>query len=190
MLGKCLVFVACTLTCALLNHAAWCQLAPQQADSLTGDKLVCALNPRCGHTVSPGRHRRGLTISEPDAPERIAPAFFNSITFEFDSVELTTEARNTLDRIGEALQDPSIRALNYRIEGHTDAKGSAPYNQLLSERRAQAVRNYLITKHNINENRLLAIGFGKTQPLPDPPAPSPYAAINRRVQFTLVPPPS
>ena len=71
-----------------------------------------------------------------------------------------------LDRIADALNDPKLRTLDYRIEGHTDAKGSIPYNQSLSERRAQAVRDYLITTHGISEHRLAAVGFGKTQPLP------------------------
>jgi len=73
--------------------------------------------------------------------------------------------------------------LDYRIEGHTDAKGSIAYNQVLSQRRAEAARNYLITM-GIGEERLIAVGFGKTRPLPNPPAASPYAPINRRVQFS------
>src|SRR5262249_1387804 len=67
-----------------------------------------------------------------------------------------------------ALRDPSNRALDYRIEGHTDAKGSIAYNQVLSQRRAEAARNYLITM-GIGEERLSAVGFGKTRPLPNPP---------------------
>jgi outer membrane protein OmpA-like peptidoglycan-associated protein len=90
-----------------------------------------------------------------------------------------------LDRIAVALRDPSNRTLDYRIEGHTDAKGSFAYNQTLSERRAEAVRNYLITM-GIGDERLTAVGFGKTRPLPNPPAASPYAPINRRVQFSWI----
>jgi outer membrane protein OmpA-like peptidoglycan-associated protein len=170
---------------ALQSGPAMCQPVPQQADSFTADELVCALDPKCGseHVI---RRRRGLKITEAETPTRIAPAFFNNITFEFGSAELTPEARAVLDRIGEALNNPKLRTLDYRIEGHTDAKGSAAYNQALSERRAQAVRDYLIAKHSINEHRLAAVGFGKTQTLPNPPAPSPYAAINRRVQFSWV----
>ena len=183
VLRKYLVLAACAMPWALQNGPAMCQPAPQQADSFTPDELVCALDPKCGSEVV-RRRRRGLTITEPDAPTRIAAPFFNNITFEFGSAELTSEARGMLDRIADALNNPKLRTLDYRIEGHTDAKGSVPYNQSLSERRAQAVRDYLIAQHGISEHRLAAVGFGKAQPLPNPPAASPYAAINRRVQFS------
>jgi OmpA-OmpF porin, OOP family len=118
--------------------------------------------------------------------KRPAPApYFNNITFDFDSSQLTSEAQAMLDRIAVALHDPSIRTLAYRIEGHTDAKGTVAYNQSLSERRAATARNYLITM-GVSRERLTAVGFGKTRPLPNPPAASPYAPINRRVQFTWI----
>jgi outer membrane protein OmpA-like peptidoglycan-associated protein len=159
--------------------------APQQADSFTNDELVCALNPKCGAERVMIR-RRGLVISKPESLKRAAPSpYFNNITFNFDSSELTHEAQGMLDRIAVALRNPSIQTLGYRIEGHTDAKGSIAYNQTLSERRAGAVRNYLITM-GITEERLTAVGFGKTRPLPNPPAASPYAPVNRRVQFSWI----
>ncbi len=156
---------------------------PQQADSFTNEELVCALNPTCGADRVISRHR-GITISQPESPRRTAPPpYFNNITFNFDSAQLTNEAQAMLGRIAVALRDPSIRRLAYRVEGHTDAKGSVAYNQILSERRAEAARNYLITM-GISQERLIAVGFGKTRPLPNPPAASPYAPINRRVQFS------
>ena len=170
---------------ALTAGPAMSQSAPQQADSFSNDELVCALNPKCGaeHVMI---RRRGITISEPELSRRSAPPpYFNNITFNFDSSELTREAQAMLDRIAVALHNPSIRTLRYRIEGHTDAKGSSTYNQSLSKRRAEAVRNYLITM-GISEERLIAVGFGKTRPLPNPPAASPYAPINRRVQFSWI----
>ncbi len=187
LLSKWLVFAACAMQYALWSGPAMSQSAPQQADSFTTDELVCALDPKCG-SERVVRRRRGLKITEGDPPSRIAPPFFNNITFEFGSAELTPEARDMLDRIGDALNDPRIRTFGYRIEGHTDAKGSVTFNQALSERRAQAVRDYLITKHGISDQRLTAVGLGKTQPLPNPPASSPYAAINRRVQFSWLRP--
>src|SRR5215470_14257842 len=154
---------------ALTAGPAMSQSAPQQADSLSNDELVCALNPKCGaeHVMI---RRRGITISESELSRRPAPPpYFNNITFNFDSAELTREAQGMLDRIAVALRNPSNRTLDYRIEGHTDAKGSVGYNQSLSERRAEAVRDYLITM-GISDGRLTAVGFGKTRPLPNPPA--------------------
>jgi outer membrane protein OmpA-like peptidoglycan-associated protein len=170
---------------ALTAGPAMSQSAPQQADSFSNEELVCALNPNCGADRVMIR-RRGITISQPELSRRTAPApYFNNITFDFDSSELTNDAQAMLDRIAVALHDPSIRTLAYRIEGHTDAKGTIAYNQSLSERRAAAARNYLITM-GVSKERLIAVGFGKTRPLPNPPAASPYAPINRRVQFTWI----
>jgi outer membrane protein OmpA-like peptidoglycan-associated protein len=168
---------------ALTASPAMSQSAPQQADSFSNDELVCALNPKCGAERVVIR-RRGINISQPELSRHTAPSpYFNNITFNFDSAGLTHEAQAMLDRIAVALRDPSNRTLDYRIEGHTDAKGSTAHNQILSERRAEAVRNYLVTM-GIREERLVAVGFGKTRPLPNPPAASPYAPVNRRVQFS------
>jgi outer membrane protein OmpA-like peptidoglycan-associated protein len=170
---------------ALTAGPAMSQSAPQQADSFSNDELVCALNPKCGPENVIIR-RRGITISQPELSRQAAPSpYFNNITFDFDSADLTHQAQAMLDRIAAALRDPSNRKLDYRIEGHTDAKGSVPYNQNLSQRRAEAVRNYLVTT-GISEKRLIAVGFGKTRPLPNPPAESPYSGINRRVQFSWI----
>lgn len=168
---------------ALTTGPALSQSAPQQADNFSNDELVCALNPNCG----PERvmiRRRGITIVQPELSKRTAPSpYFNNITFKFDSAELTHDAQAMLDRIAVALHDPNNMKLHYRVEGHTDAKGSAAYNQVLSERRAEAVRSYLVTM-GVGEDRLTAVGFGKSRPLPNPPAASPYSPINRRVQFS------
>jgi outer membrane protein OmpA-like peptidoglycan-associated protein len=170
---------------ALTAGPAMSQSAPQQADSFSNDELVCALNPKCGAERVVIR-RRGINISQPELSRHTAPSpYFNNVTFNFDSAELTHEAQAMLDRIAVALHAPSNRTLDYRIEGHTDAKGSIAYNQSLSERRAESVRNYLVTM-GIREQRLVAVGFGKTRPLPNPPAASPYAPVNRRVQFSWI----
>jgi outer membrane protein OmpA-like peptidoglycan-associated protein len=170
---------------ALTAGPAMSQSVPQQADSFSSEELVCALNPKCGADRVMIR-RRGITITQPESSARTAsPPYFNNITFDFGSAELTNQAQVMLDRIAVALHAASIGTLAYRIEGHTDAKGSIAYNQILSERRAEAVRDYLITM-GISKERLTAIGFGKMRPLPNPPAASPYSPINRRVQFTWI----
>jgi OmpA-OmpF porin, OOP family len=66
------------------------------------------------------------------------------------------------------------------IQGHTDAAGSDQYNELLSQRRAFAVKRYLVSAQGIDPSRLRAVGLGEYQPLPGS---DPYGAENRRVQF-------
>jgi outer membrane protein OmpA-like peptidoglycan-associated protein len=66
------------------------------------------------------------------------------------------------------------------IAGHTDAAGTELYNQQLSERRAAAVKAYLVRTGQIEEARLTAVGFGKSKPLN---AANPMSAENRRVEI-------
>ncbi len=115
--------------------------------------------------------------TEGTEPQRHAAAF-PSIQFEFNSSELTASARRTLDRLAGLLQGQSLSNSGFIIEGHTDAVGSAAYNQLLSELRAHAVVDYLVQHGGITPDRLIARGVGESEPY-DPRNPS--AAVNRRV---------
>jgi outer membrane protein OmpA-like peptidoglycan-associated protein len=66
------------------------------------------------------------------------------------------------------------------VEGHTDSKGSEAYNQQLSERRAQAVRDALVNR-GVDSRRLRVIGYGESQPI------SSDDAVNRRVELRIEP---
>lgn len=79
-----------------------------------------------------------------------------------------------------ALQDPSLKSFRFKIAGHTDGAGSELYNQQLSERRAAAVKAYLVQKGQIDAARLSTIGLGKSKPLN---AANPMSAENRRVEI-------
>lgn len=106
------------------------------------------------------------------------------IKFAYNSAEVLGESKPFLDEIGRMLSLPNFANEKLVIEGHTDAGGSEDYNRYLSERRATSVKNYLKQKFNIASNRLFVNGMGESQPLPDV---SPYAAVNRRVQFRKAP---
>jgi outer membrane protein OmpA-like peptidoglycan-associated protein len=121
------------------------------------------------------RSPRGVTIQGDES----SPSIDLHIPFEFNSDKLTTEAMLTLKRLGAALKDPRLSNYKFKIAGHTDAKGSAEYNQKLSERRAASVRNYLIFQYDLEPERIETAGFGKSQLL-DPAKPE--DGINRRVQ--------
>jgi outer membrane protein OmpA-like peptidoglycan-associated protein len=102
-----------------------------------------------------------------------------TVRFAFDSSELTEQAVAVLDNLGPALQSQELVDSAFLIEGHTDAVGSAAYNQQLSERRAGAVKQYLVSNHQIPENRLRTVGHGESNLL-DPS--NPRSGLNRRVQ--------
>jgi outer membrane protein OmpA-like peptidoglycan-associated protein len=103
-----------------------------------------------------------------------------SISFAFDSAEIDQESYRTLDTLAGALKSNDLQKSRFLINGHTDSKGDEDYNQELSQRRANAVVQYLVAQHDIEPQRLKAIGFGETalKDLSDG-----ESAINRRVEI-------
>ena len=84
-----------------------------------------------------------------------------------------------MHELGKALSDASLKGSTFVVAGHTDAIGGEAYNQDLSERRADTIKNYLTEKYGINGTDLVTVGYGKTKPK-DPNAP--LDPTNRRVQ--------
>ena len=102
------------------------------------------------------------------------------VFFEYDSDELTPDAKSELDRLGEALASPEFKSDRWRIEGHTDASGPDDYNQRLSERRAASVYRYLVSKYGLDPTHLETVGKGERE-LYDQAAP--HSGVNRRVRM-------
>ncbi|HYD66800.1 OmpA family protein [Azospirillum sp.] len=102
------------------------------------------------------------------------------INFDFASVRIRPESRAVLDRVAAVLTAPGAGELRFRIVGHTDGVGNDGANQALSERRARAVKEYLVRRHGINAARLDVAGMGEREPA-DPAHPA--AAANRRVEI-------
>ncbi len=106
-----------------------------------------------------------------------------SIHFDFDSANLQAGSKPLLDNLALAMNSDRLSALQFRVEGHTDAKGKADYNLQLSNRRAQAVVDYL-SQAQVAATRLQAQGKGASELLmPD----RPLASENRRVRITVQP---
>ena len=108
---------------------------------------------------------------------------FNNINFELNSAEITASSGPSLNRVAKALK--AQQNFNVEIAGHTDSTGSDSYNQLLSERRASSVRDFLLNQ-GIEPRRTRATGYGERYPI----ASNDTAAgreQNRRVELTLVP---
>jgi outer membrane protein OmpA-like peptidoglycan-associated protein len=88
-----------------------------------------------------------------------------------------------LSDVAQVLKDfPSMKV---SIEGHTDSRGGDAYNQRLSEKRANSVREHLINRHDIDSERLQAIGYGETKPIASNRTARGREA-NRRVEFRIV----
>jgi outer membrane protein OmpA-like peptidoglycan-associated protein len=104
------------------------------------------------------------------------------IRFHTGSADLTPQARAQLEGIGKVLaaRGGKLNAGEIVIEGHTDARGSAEFNQKLSEQRAQSVVKHLVTVHGVSPTALKPVGRGKDH-LKDPSRPDSEA--NRRVEM-------
>ena len=102
-----------------------------------------------------------------------------NIPFEFNSSELQPQATAQLRQLRSALTSQALSKDRFMVAGHTDAKGNPQYNQQLSERRAEAVRRYLVD-NGVEPERLQAVGYG-AEHLAQPDHPE--DASNRRVEI-------
>jgi len=88
-----------------------------------------------------------------------------TVTFKFNSADLSKEAKEALD--GLAANKANMKRFVVSVEGFTDRTGPADYNTALSQRRANAVVNYLVSKHDIPVYRIYTVGLGKDKPVDD-----------------------
>jgi outer membrane protein OmpA-like peptidoglycan-associated protein len=126
---------------------------------------------------------RGLSVPERNSlADAVAdkPSLDMVIYFDFGSANVSKKSRATLDALGTALKDDSLKGASIMVAGHTDAKGRSEFNQSLSERRAESVRKYLSEKFDLPEADVTVVGYGAER-LKDQG--SPYASVNRRVQI-------
>ena len=145
-------------------------MAQQPIQSATADELIDKLAP-------PKTMTRSLRNLAPE-PRKIDLM----IQFDFNSARLQETSKPLLASLAEAMGSERIKALRFKVEGHTDAVGKAGYNQQLSEKRAQSVLEFLSNK-GVERDRLTAEGKGASELLlPD----KPDAMENRRVRITTL----
>ncbi len=127
----------------------------------------------------PGLVTRGLRPVWRDRLPPEAPRVDLHIRFDSGSARLSPTSANQLHELAMALRDPALARETLFIIGHTDSVGPAPYNQTLSEQRAETVRRSLIER-GIDGARLQAHGMGETEPAAANTTPA-GRAMNRRV---------
>ena len=162
--------------------------APKLTRSLSGSARSAASNPAEQALIDRirGARARSLSAADRDQIAEIAkqrPAIDLDIYFDFNSAAVTPRAEPQLPNLGKALTDGELAGSVILLGGHTDAKGGDAYNQKLSERRAETIRNFLIENYRIPAKNLIAAGYGKKD-LKNPA--DAYAAENRRVQVANV----
>jgi outer membrane protein OmpA-like peptidoglycan-associated protein len=182
-LGSLNYTLACTVIVAGLALPAGLASA---AEKVSTEAIINALTPKKPLT-------RSLTVSPAQqAKEAETKKFVDSLrnrrtrslsSNEREQIAAIAEEKPRIDALGKALSDPKLKGNSFVLAGHTDAIGSEVVNQDLSERRADAVKEYLIDKYGLAPDQLVTAGYGKTR-LKDKDHPS--AAANRRVEVVNV----
>jgi peptidoglycan-associated lipoprotein len=175
MRWKILVILLCGLGIAA------CETTP--ADTGSGTVATGGTTDTTGGSSSQVPATRGSIASRPLATgprpgsqEDLVTNVGDRIFFDFDSIQLRVDARATLERQSEWLKQNS--AVDVWIEGHADERGTREYNLALGERRANAIRDYLVAL-GIADSRLKTRSYGKERPV-DPRSTPEAWTKNRR----------
>lgn len=145
-------------------------MAQAPARDMSVDDLVKALTPQPATT----RGLRNLKVE----PARVDLV----VNFDFDSARIKDSSKPQLERLATAMKVAQLQEMRFQVEGHTDAKGTAAYNQMLSAKRAQAVAGFL-SQEGIEPGRLVPLGKGFSELLNKE---EPNSPENRRVRITAV----
>jgi outer membrane protein OmpA-like peptidoglycan-associated protein len=202
MTSWCFKLVGRFMSASLVTGLLWSAVGiPASAQGVSTDQIIKALTPAptTRSLAAPGqpsvsdsdrafieslRHRtRSLTVDEDDHVAELAKNSAKidlDIYFDFNSSAISPKAEPQLNQLGDALRTAELEKSVIVLSGHTDAKGSDDYNQKLSERRAEAVKNYLVEKLKLSPDNLTTAGYGRRD-LKNKD--NPLAPENRRVQI-------
>jgi outer membrane protein OmpA-like peptidoglycan-associated protein len=187
-----------SITCAMLAFSS-----AQAADLMTGMPTAAdfiealapqpvaktrGIRPKGDAGVAPAPAASAYAPAAPayasaaPAPAPSAPGVdLPVVTFEFNSAQLTAQARQVLDQLSSALRSQDLAGSRILIEGHTDTVGGVEYNLGLSKQRAESVGRYLASQQ-IDPGRLQMLGKGESEPLDADGT----AAVNRRVRVVNI----
>lgn len=175
------------------------------ADDLTEEQLINKLKTFKTRAFDPGKKARDMkfrsfvdtlktkktrqiTVQERTEVAKFVkdnelPGVDLEVYFDYNSAAITQQAMPKLETLGKALSDTRLKGKTFLIAGHTDARGTNDYNQSLSEKRAEAIKQHLSSSFGVDVSTLVAIGYGEEQ-LKTPSAPE--ADENRRVQVVTL----
>ena len=123
-----------------------------------GARQVAAVEPTPEPAPAP------IVDTEPEpAPEVVRVEL--DVKFDFDKSRVREESYSDIKNLADFMQQyPQTTTV---VEGHTDSVGTDQYNQRLSERRAEAVRNVLVNEYGVQGNRVNSVGYGESRPVAD-----------------------
>ena len=154
---------------------------PASGDVVSQSQIEAALvKPKTrGLVIRATTEGRDAQVPGQAQPQSQAAAVNLTIPFEYNSAELRPEAVQQLIQLEAALRADSLQRFRFLVAGHTDARGDPRYNRELSQRRAEAVRRFLVAA-GISPERLDAVGLGEDRLLLPQ---QPDDARNRRVEI-------
>jgi outer membrane protein OmpA-like peptidoglycan-associated protein len=152
------------------------------------DPAAAATAAAEGRFVQTIRNRATRSLSNTEREEiasivKDKPKIDLEINFDYNSADIGAKSLSSVQALGKALTNPDLKGSTFVLSGHTDAAGGESYNQDLSERRADAIKRYLVDKYGIAGTDIVTVGYGKSK-LKDPA--NPMADANRRVQVANV----
>ncbi len=175
---KSMLTAVIALTLAIAAHVASAQTADsnvtnfgKRAPTLDELQKVFTPAPQTGSLMSMA------------LPRPVKKSIELELLFPFASADISPSIKGQLGAIGEFLQTAQLGTGEFLIEGHTDAVGAQQSNKLLSERRAQAVKSFLVSAYKVSPQIISTSGAGATN-LKDTRNPSSEA--NRRVEFSMI----
>ena len=185
MISKIGMTFAAGLFAASLSFGAQAQVQ-QMGATPKADDLIKALAPDAGGSPGP-LNVRGIRVlnatpgAATPAPHPAAVAL--DVKFALGSADLTDAARQTIGQLAKAIKSDQLTPYRFQLSGHTDSTGKPDANMTLSQRRAEAVKSYLVDSFGIAPDRLEAVGRGQEEPID---ATHPENGVNRRVQVAIL----
>ena len=153
----------------------WLDLRGQT--SYTSEDLAQVLFPAPRQPV----RTRGIGTARPPSALPVRTAVALNVLFAPNSENILPAYYTDLDKLGTVLSWPQYAEYRIQIEGHTDGLGAAQRNQILSEKRVQSIKQYLVQHFQIAPERLHAVGYGESRPIAPNTTPE-GRSQNRRVE--------
>jgi outer membrane protein OmpA-like peptidoglycan-associated protein len=172
-------------TCAAIGGVGGAALGAIESSSWAGGGAVVGAGMAAAYCWVHGAGDEQVVMVEEVAEEVVvaepaeAVRVELDVKFDFDKAQVKPESYGDIKNLADFLtQYPQTTTV---VEGHTDSVGSDAYNQTLSERRANAVRDVLVNQYGVGSDRVNAAGYGETRPVADN-ASADGRAVNRRVE--------
>ena len=171
-------------TCAAVGGVTGAALGAIESSAWAGGGALFGAGMGAAYCWVHGAEEQVVVVEETVVAETVEPEAEPvrvelDVKFDFDRAQVKSESLGDIQALADFMkQYPTTSTV---VEGHTDSVGSEQYNQGLSERRANAVRDVLVNQYGIDSGRVAAVGYGEARPVADN-ATAEGRAVNRRVE--------